>query len=590
MMKTQNKFYYYLGLKNFFLPKKIAFAILVCWVLKMQVLLCQPVLLSGFPKIIDESSVYIPQPITPQVADINNDGIEEIVIKGFTPPYKLFIIQMDGSDLEGWPVTLDDEALAIGIGDLDHNGTLEIVARSHYKLYAWHGDGSLVNGFPQTLTQNTFPDYTNTILLYDIDNDSKLEIITTTYNAIMIHKWDGSLLSGWPITLPFKSAGNPSICDIEKNGLPQIIVGGTTANTPPGISHSKLYVFNANGDTAPGWPALLDSNYYSNSYTTVADVDNDGKFEIIAPQSRRREDSSGIEFDGRISIYASNGVLLRRWNIPLYSDWRSIRGVSVGNFLSDSFMELAVVDYMGVAFLFNYVGQLQPGWPILNTATYPIPILSDIDNDAVPEIILGHIQSVSDTGKLFFFTYSGDSLWWSPLKVYGNTGLIQPIIRDLDHNGYSELILVTNAGHPLRQSILNIYSLPHSIFSLHTSPWAQTEHDRHNTFQYGYIPSDNVVSVPAFEDNPLQFSLSQNYPNPFNPKTAIGFSLLAVSNVTLKVYDILGKEVATLIHSRLMDAGKHEVNFDAGNVPSGIYYYRLTAGKFTETKKFVVVR
>ncbi|MBS4029512.1 MAG: T9SS type A sorting domain-containing protein, partial [Ignavibacteriales bacterium] len=85
------------------------------------------------------------------------------------------------------------------------------------------------------------------------------------------------------------------------------------------------------------------------------------------------------------------------------------------------------------------------------------------------------------------------------------------------------------------------------------------------------------------------------YPNPFNPTTAIGFSLLAVSNVTLKVFDILGKEVATLIHSRVMDEGKHEVEFDASNLPSGVYFYRLYVTqqgllRYSETKKLLLMK
>jgi len=100
-----------------------------------------------------------------------------------------------------------------------------------------------------------------------------------------------------------------------------------------------------------------------------------------------------------------------------------------------------------------------------------------------------------------------------------------------------------------------------------------------------------TTNIGHIEQNlATEYVLSQNYPNPFNPTTAIGFSLLAVSNVTLKVYDILGKEVATLIHSRVMDEGKHEVEFDASNLPSGMYFYKLTANNFSQVKKMQVLK
>jgi hypothetical protein len=91
---------------------------------------------------------------------------------------------------------------------------------------------------------------------------------------------------------------------------------------------------------------------------------------------------------------------------------------------------------------------------------------------------------------------------------------------------------------------------------------------------------------------PELFSLEQNYPNPFNPLTAIGFSLLAVGNVTLKIYNVLGQEVATLIHSREMDEGMYEVQFDASGLTSGVYFYRLNVnnGEFVQTKKLVLMR
>jgi hypothetical protein len=102
-------------------------------------------------------------------------------------------------------------------------------------------------------------------------------------------------------------------------------------------------------------------------------------------------------------------------------------------------------------------------------------------------------------------------------------------------------------------------------------------------------------SVVTNEGAPNEMELLQNYPNPFNPKTAIGFSLLADGEISLRVFDIYGKEVATLIHSRKMDEGMHSVEWDAENFPSGMYFYRLnvtdTKGKvFSQTKKMLLLK
>jgi photosystem II stability/assembly factor-like uncharacterized protein len=88
---------------------------------------------------------------------------------------------------------------------------------------------------------------------------------------------------------------------------------------------------------------------------------------------------------------------------------------------------------------------------------------------------------------------------------------------------------------------------------------------------------------------PLSYSLSQNYPNPFNPTTKINFSLPKSGAVTLKIYDVLGSEVATLVNSNLK-SGSYTVDWNAGGYSSGVYFYRLQAGDFTETKKMILVK
>ncbi|MBK9096536.1 MAG: T9SS type A sorting domain-containing protein [bacterium] len=91
------------------------------------------------------------------------------------------------------------------------------------------------------------------------------------------------------------------------------------------------------------------------------------------------------------------------------------------------------------------------------------------------------------------------------------------------------------------------------------------------------------------EQKPDEYALSQNYPNPFNPTTTINYAIKTAGEVTLKVYDMLGTEVASLVNE-IQEAGKYSVEFNASNLPSGIYFYTLTSGNFMETKKLILLK
>ena len=102
--------------------------------------------------------------------------------------------------------------------------------------------------------------------------------------------------------------------------------------------------------------------------------------------------------------------------------------------------------------------------------------------------------------------------------------------------------------------------------------------------------SDMITSVKKLSTNlPTDFSLEQNYPNPFNPSTIISFSLSSKSFASLKVYDALGKEVSILLAEEL-PAGTYSRQWIAGGMASGVYFYRLQAGSFTETKKLLLLK
>ena len=103
------------------------------------------------------------------------------------------------------------------------------------------------------------------------------------------------------------------------------------------------------------------------------------------------------------------------------------------------------------------------------------------------------------------------------------------------------------------------------------------------------IVPQGTAGVQQESEIPENYFLKQNYPNPFNPSTKISYSIPEVSFVTLKVYDVLGNEIATLVNGE-KPAGNYEVEFKAENNTSGIYFYSLTSGAFTETKKMILLR
>ncbi len=117
---------------------------------------------------------------------------------------------------------------------------------------------------------------------------------------------------------------------------------------------------------------------------------------------------------------------------------------------------------------------------------------------------------------------------------------------------------------------------------------------------YSISKSNGSITGAFYESNPVllgvkdsqksdNFILSQNYPNPFNPVTTINFQLTTGSSITLKVFDLLGREIATLVNQQMI-AGPHSVDFDATNLTSGIYIYQLKSGNFSTFKKMMVVK
>lgn len=122
--------------------------------------------------------------------------------------------------------------------------------------------------------------------------------------------------------------------------------------------------------------------------------------------------------------------------------------------------------------------------------------------------------------------------------------------------------------------------------------WRVSAANEHGTSEYSvtasFITGDQITAVEELGGIPTEFKLSQNYPNPFNPTTVISYQLPAASEVTLRVCDVLGGEVASLVNGR-QDAGYYNVTFNANNLPSGVYFYRLQVGNKSFIKKMLLL-
>lgn len=123
--------------------------------------------------------------------------------------------------------------------------------------------------------------------------------------------------------------------------------------------------------------------------------------------------------------------------------------------------------------------------------------------------------------------------------------------------------------------------------------WPSLGTEKNDMGAYGgplrFIFPDNVLNVEEDVSNPTGFKLEQNFPNPFNPATKIKFIVNSRQRTTLKVYDSLGKEIAALLNNEI-DPGEYEIEFNGTGLASGVYFYRLTAAQYSQTKKFLLMK
>ena len=181
----------------------------------------------------------------------------------------------------------------------------------------------------------------------------------------------------------------------------------------------------------------------------------------------------------------------------------------------------------------------------------------------------------SHVASVFFTNYTTLSAWQATGQDLQSVSAM-PTFRTPDlHIDSSAASPISNGGTP--------------IAGITTDIDGQTRHAATPDIGADEFGPITDVNDQTLQQAPTTYALDQNYPNPFNPSTKIRYQIPVVARVTLKLYDILGREVRTLM-SQTLQAGSYATTFDATGLASGIYFYRLQAGEFVDSKRLVLLK
>jgi len=215
-----------------------------------------------------------------------------------------------------------------------------------------------------------------------------------------------------------------------------------------------------------------------------------------------------------------------------------------------------------------------------NKATWPYISMKSIYDSTDPGFLLPPTNVVQIKRFLLKkWTDNSDTTW--AFDPHSDVNQVWPVNEQMRYSN-STLKTAAMGGYPLG----DLYRWWNNIPATY-SGW-KAQQGAEDTQIQSYL-DNGITGVPTQSTSPASFALSQNYPNPFNPVTTIDFSLAKAGAASLKVYDILGREVATLVDG-VQTAGQHTATFNATNLASGVYFYTLQAGTSALTKKLVLMK
>ncbi|HEX6790585.1 MAG TPA: C25 family cysteine peptidase [Candidatus Krumholzibacteria bacterium] len=527
--------------------------------------------------------------------------------------------------LAGWPLELvDPSANSPVTGDIDGYGANEVVVGND-QLYAWHSNGDeVVDGDQQGVTWGVLSsqgsDFIGPAALVEIDGTPGFEIAAAAYSSkqVFCFQGDGTVMAGWPRpTVDLVRAG-VVIGDIDGNGSPEIVavdqeaylyawhangtevIDGDANPATDGVfkrlpdtdqwqyqmpaladidndgkeeiiiatQDKKLYVFNETGGNEPGWPLALPN--YAGGGVAVGDVDNNGDLEIVVT----------VRSSGDVICLHHNGTEL--WHTWTNNNLFFNPSPSLADITGDGKLEAFVPASNGRLYAIQYDGSYAPGWPVYySTKTYTesSAVIADINGDGSVDVLLG------DEGRFInAWSSTGGLLDGFPL-VLGDAVRGTPTVTDLDKDGKVDIVAV-GYNQTVYAWALN------AIYNPAKAPWPMYRGNVKHNGHHGVVVATGAGDTPTRH---FETRLEQNYPNPFNPVTRIPYEIDgAPGRVTLAVYDVTGARVRTLV-DRVLKPGIYSEVWDGRNergetVSSGVYFYRLSTPSRALTRKMILLK
>jgi hypothetical protein len=505
-------------------------------------------------------------------ADVN--GTKEIYVGSHDLGFHGW--DFDGSVLPGFPFDTNGEVWSTpGFADVDEDGDSEMFFASlDSKFYAAHHDSTPVYGSARSFF--VFPSFQGargSVTIADIDKDSDVEILVgSDWGRLFAFNHDGTgyidssavLFEVDPLGPNSRIWGPVAVGDIDNDGTREI---GFCSFV------NKLYVIEPDGTVEPGFPKFAFESFRSGP--VFADLDDDGTMEVMAGS----DDDNLYAYNHDGTSYITAGIFA-----TLPGDIRSLPAVA--NIDGDPELEVFVSCMDGRLYAFEHdgTGILNAGGLFVDIDSTRLmsasPIVVDVDGDSDMEIFVGHRN-----GNFYGFHHDGTRIIGMPMPT-GNEIYSTAAAGDLDGDGDVDVAFASY------DASVNVIDFPGASTPA-AYEWPTFGGNNHRTSVYGERGPYQTGVDPSVVAR-LSFALRQNSPNPFAVGTSIGYVIPEEGQVTLRIFNVTGRLVRTLVNGPV-PAGQNSVVWDGRDsrgrrLSSGVYFYRLESETKSLTKKSLILR